>query len=300
MTDSSEPRAPQDAESDDQVDLRDVLISLGTPERRRRPRGRRRHGGAVGPREDRVARRAAIRSGRGRGPVGRGSRADLGVLARARVPGSTAGREALHRRRRRDAVGGRHLHRRGHARAGSRTADGTGDRIVTRSRCDRADRRHAGASGHDRPGRGARLSGFSAQQCRVALAHAEGDRVRLAAPARRGGSPPDHARASSEGGTETVLVGFADLVGFTAKTQQLEEAELAEVVGRFETVAYDVVAEHGGRVVKMIGDEVMFLHDERTRRRGAGARSGRAFPRRRQPVRRPRRPGVRQRARARR
>jgi adenylate cyclase len=68
--------------------------------------------------------------------------------------------------------------------------------------------------------------------------------------------------ATSEGGAETVLIGFADLVGFTAKTQQLQEAELAEVVGRFETIAYDVVADHGGRVVKMIGDEVMFLHDD--------------------------------------
>ena len=34
------------------------------------------------------------------------------------------------------------------------------------------------------------------------------------------------------------------------------------MVGRFETIAYDVVSSHGGRVVKMIGDEVMFLHDE--------------------------------------
>ena len=85
-------------------------------------------------------------------------------------------------------------------------------------------------------------------------------RRQLAAAARR-----RIMRASSEGGTETVLVGFADLVGFTAKTQQLEETELAEVVGRFETVAYDVVAEHGGRVVKMIGDEVMLIHDDRSR-----------------------------------
>jgi len=68
--------------------------------------------------------------------------------------------------------------------------------------------------------------------------------------------------AASEGGTDAVLVGFADLVGFTAKTQQLGETELAEVVGRFETIAYDVVSAHGGRVVKMIGDEVMFLHDD--------------------------------------
>lgn len=69
-------------------------------------------------------------------------------------------------------------------------------------------------------------------------------------------------RAAGDGGADTLVVGFADMVGFTAKTQQLEDHELAEVVGRFETVAYDVVASHGGRVVKMIGDEVMFLHDD--------------------------------------
>jgi adenylate cyclase len=83
-------------------------------------------------------------------------------------------------------------------------------------------------------------------------------RRQLAAAARR----RIMRAAASEGGTDIVLVGFADLVGFTAKTQQLSETELAEVVGRFETVAYDVVSSHGGRVVKMIGDEVMFLHDE--------------------------------------
>ena len=34
------------------------------------------------------------------------------------------------------------------------------------------------------------------------------------------------------------------------------------MVGRFETLAYDTVASHGGRIVKMIGDAVMFVTDE--------------------------------------
>ena len=58
------------------------------------------------------------------------------------------------------------------------------------------------------------------------------------------------------------VVGFADLVGFTALAQQVSDAELAEVVDQFERLAYDVVVAGGGRVVKMIGDEVMFLVDE--------------------------------------
>jgi adenylate cyclase len=82
-------------------------------------------------------------------------------------------------------------------------------------------------------------------------------RRQLSAAARR-----RMMRATASSGDDGVVVGFADLVGFTAKTQQLEEHELAEVVGRFETVAYDVVSNGGGRVVKMIGDEVMFLHHD--------------------------------------
>jgi adenylate cyclase len=69
-----------------------------------------------------------------------------------------------------------------------------------------------------------------------------------------------HALRHTADTQQTVLaVGFADLVGFTALSQQLSEAALAEVVSRFEELAYDTVAAGGGRVVKMIGDEVMFV-----------------------------------------
>jgi adenylate cyclase len=63
-------------------------------------------------------------------------------------------------------------------------------------------------------------------------------------------------------GVNHLAVGFADLVGFTALSQQLDEHALAAVVDRFEAVAFDTVAELGGRVVKMIGDEVMFVSDD--------------------------------------
>ncbi|MBV8386888.1 MAG: adenylate/guanylate cyclase domain-containing protein [Acidimicrobiia bacterium] len=66
----------------------------------------------------------------------------------------------------------------------------------------------------------------------------------------------------AESGHETATVGFADMVGFTAISQQFDEHELAATVDRFENIAYDTVAEHGGRVVKMIGDEVMFVTDD--------------------------------------
>ena len=67
--------------------------------------------------------------------------------------------------------------------------------------------------------------------------------------------------ATPEGG-RGLVVGFADLVGFTALAQQVSDEELAEVVDQFERLAYDVVVAGGGRVVKMIGDEVMFLVED--------------------------------------
>jgi adenylate cyclase len=54
-------------------------------------------------------------------------------------------------------------------------------------------------------------------------------------------------------------VGFADLVSFTRVVRRLTERELAQLVQRFEAVASDVVASHGGRVVKTVGDEVLFV-----------------------------------------
>ena len=56
-----------------------------------------------------------------------------------------------------------------------------------------------------------------------------------------------------------MAVGFADMVGFTVLSQHLGDAELAAVVSRFEELAHDTVVALGGRVVKMIGDEVMFV-----------------------------------------
>lgn len=59
--------------------------------------------------------------------------------------------------------------------------------------------------------------------------------------------------------TPVLAVGFADMVGFTLLSQHLREDELASVVRRFEEISYDTVIDRGGRVVKTIGDEVMFV-----------------------------------------
>jgi adenylate cyclase len=59
--------------------------------------------------------------------------------------------------------------------------------------------------------------------------------------------------------TSTMVAGFADIVGFTSLSRTTSEEELADLVERFEAVTSDVIAEHRGRVVKMIGDEVLFV-----------------------------------------
>jgi len=53
-------------------------------------------------------------------------------------------------------------------------------------------------------------------------------------------------------------VGFADLVGFTRLSRRLDERELAALVTLFEGRAADVIASSGARLVKTLGDEVMF------------------------------------------
>ena len=81
-------------------------------------------------------------------------------------------------------------------------------------------------------------------------------RRHLAAAANRALARADDADAPQ------MAVGFADLVGFTSLTRQAEEGDLADLVDRFEAIATDVIAEQGGRVIKTVGDEVMFAADD--------------------------------------
>lgn len=56
-----------------------------------------------------------------------------------------------------------------------------------------------------------------------------------------------------------ATVGFADVAGFTRLARVLGEEELAGLVQSFETGAADLVATHAARLVKTLGDEVMFV-----------------------------------------
>lgn len=54
-------------------------------------------------------------------------------------------------------------------------------------------------------------------------------------------------------------VAFADLVSFTRVVRELSERDLALLVQRFETITSDAVHAGGGRLIKTVGDEVLYV-----------------------------------------
>ena len=71
-----------------------------------------------------------------------------------------------------------------------------------------------------------------------------------------------NASQGAVGDSSSMAVGFADLRNFTALTRTWTEAQLREVLEDFEATANDIVGDHNGRVVKTIGDEVLFVADQ--------------------------------------
>jgi adenylate cyclase len=83
-------------------------------------------------------------------------------------------------------------------------------------------------------------------------------RRQLAASAHR----LEHDARESMAGV--MAVGFADLVGFTELGRALAEDELIAVVDTFEGRSAEVIADSGARLVKLIGDEVLFVSRSRS------------------------------------
>jgi len=79
--------------------------------------------------------------------------------------------------------------------------------------------------------------------------------VEIAIRRLRAARGPERARQD----TVRLTVGFVDLVGYTRLSQQLDARALGALVERFEALASDAVAARDGRVVKLIGDAVMFV-----------------------------------------
>lgn len=73
---------------------------------------------------------------------------------------------------------------------------------------------------------------------------------------------PDEELAGYD--SQRLYVGFVDLVGSTELGERLSMSELGAVLTRFEHMATDTVTALGGRVVKLIGDEIMYVAPEAT------------------------------------
>lgn len=57
----------------------------------------------------------------------------------------------------------------------------------------------------------------------------------------------------------TMTVGFADLSRFTSLSNGLDDSSLGALVEIFETQCADIVTAHGGRIIKTLGDAVLFV-----------------------------------------
>jgi adenylate cyclase len=64
-----------------------------------------------------------------------------------------------------------------------------------------------------------------------------------------------------EGDAVPQTVCFVDIVGFTSRSKRLSDHELVTWVETFEEHLAAAVTDHGGRLIKTIGDEVLFVTD---------------------------------------
>lgn len=87
-------------------------------------------------------------------------------------------------------------------------------------------------------------------------------RRHLAAAAERSAAVAARGADHADGLPLARAVGLADVVGFTTRTAELGTEALAEYVQGFEAQARDVVTECGGRVIKTVGDALLFVADD--------------------------------------
>ncbi|GAA2200482.1 adenylate/guanylate cyclase domain-containing protein [Sinomonas flava] len=85
---------------------------------------------------------------------------------------------------------------------------------------------------------------------------------RLALRAQAGLERSAEGRDGSEDDAPLPLaraVGFADLVSYTSLSRRMNERTLAQLVQRFENRCAEIISVGGGRLVKTIGDEVLYI-----------------------------------------
>jgi adenylate cyclase len=72
----------------------------------------------------------------------------------------------------------------------------------------------------------------------------------------------ERSLATLGSGHPVLAVGFVDLVGFTQTSRESDAADLQRLLERFERETSLRVTSVGGRVIKMLGDEVLYVTDD--------------------------------------
>lgn len=62
--------------------------------------------------------------------------------------------------------------------------------------------------------------------------------------------------------TQTQTVGFADMSRFSVLSNDLEDEHLGSLVETFENLCADQIARSGGRLIKALGDAVLYVFDD--------------------------------------
>jgi adenylate cyclase len=84
-------------------------------------------------------------------------------------------------------------------------------------------------------------------------------RLLLAAPREADDEDTDE-NVEGEAGT-TMGVGFADIVDYTRQSRSLSRREVGRMVDHFEERSLEIISAHDGRIIKTIGDELLFVAD---------------------------------------
>lgn len=73
---------------------------------------------------------------------------------------------------------------------------------------------------------------------------------------------PSAFGVGAEAERRPAVVGFVDITGYTRISRNVDLTGLAALLNRFETAVLDVVVKHGGRVIKNLGDEILFVIED--------------------------------------
>ncbi len=82
----------------------------------------------------------------------------------------------------------------------------------------------------------------------------------LAAASRLLLAGDEREEVEGEAGT-TMGVGFADIVDYTRQSRSLTRSEVGRLVDHFEERALEIISARDGRIIKTIGDEILFVAD---------------------------------------